>query len=294
MKTEQPVQNLTQSAISSVTLRGNTETDFIQIFSGLIGERELYEAYETGNYTPVYTEQTYFLADFSNGLNAGLILSGGGDIDGYTIYRQRGSERIVRVADVSKNVSSIYDYTIRNQRGPYRWSVYAKSNDSFVTDAIESDEVSPCFWDWVMLSCAETAEGYFRVESAFRFGLNVETGAISNNNEPQIYKNFTRYPTVMRAPQNYRSGQLRSLIGAAVNGKYVEAFSAKEALSELSTSGNRLFLRSRKGDLMEIMLKGPVEMETMDGSAMQAQTAGLEWAEVADAGDVSLIAFEAV
>lgn len=292
LQTEEYAESLPQENIGSVTINGNQAVDYIQILNGNVESDDLEKAYEAGTYVPIFTGKTYFLADFARDLNAGLLDSGGGNINGYTIYRQRGNERIVRVADVAGDVTELYDYTIRNGRGAYRWSVYAKNNDSFVTDAIESEDLTPCFWDWVLLACEDTGDGYFRVNKVFRFGMNVQTDAISNNNEPGIYKNFTRYPTVMRAPQNYKSGKLQALVGYATDGEYKETFEAKEALAGLSTSGERLFLRSRKGDLLEIMLTAPVSLDTMDESAMQAQTASLQWAEVADAENVSLISFD--
>ena len=287
-----------QGIISGVYLNGPQSTDYLEILSGFPTDDAIHAAWQKGEYSPVYTLETYFLAPFSAGLNAGLIAESGDGIDGYTVYRQRGDERIVRVADVPVNVTQVYDYTIRNQRGPYQWSVYARSESSFVTDAIESPKISPCFWDWSLLDC-EAEGGYFRVKQVFRFRLNVETGAISNNNEPTLYKNFTPYPTVMRAPQNYKSGTLKGLIGGfgyAEDGNYVysDTIALRDAIMALPVSSERLFLRSRKGDLLEIQIAGEITMETMDASAAQAQTANVPWAEVADASDVSLIAFEEV
>lgn len=287
-----------QTTIFGVTISGEQEADYFEIMDGMIVENDLRSAWIEGTYDPEFTVQTYFLADFSNGLNAGLASSGSGEIDGYTVYRQRGNERLLRAADVVGNVTQFYDYTIRNQQGPYRWSVYAKVGDSFVTEAIESNAVNPCFWDWVLLSCTEIEQDHFIVNRALRFGLNVSSGTMSNNNDPGIYKNFTRYPTIMRAPQNYKSGTLTALIGAIdhTGGKaeYSDTIALRDAIMELSTTNDRLFLRSRKGDLMEIQIAGAITMETMDAAASQPQNASIPWAEIGDASDVSLIAFDTV
>ena len=143
-----------------------------------------------------------------------------------------------------------------------------------------------------MLSCKEQTGGGYLVESEFTFGKNLVSGTISNNNTPQILENFTRYPTVQPSPVNYRSGSLQSLIGVIdyKNGnQYSDTLALRDAIYDLSTTQNSLFLKNRKGDLLRIRVSEATGMETMDGSRTQAQTVTLSWAEVGNAEGVAIL-----
>ena len=51
-------------------------------------------------------------------------------------------------------------------------------------------------------------------------------------------------------------------------------------LYALSTTGNTLFLKNRKGDLIQIRIAGEVSVSTLDASQQQAQTASIPWVEI--------------
>lgn len=286
-----------QSAIISAQLDGAQVSDYFGTMMGEPDDSVIREAWQEGTYRPAFTEHTQMLATFTATLEAGLAAeSGATNIDGYIVYRQRGNKRLVRIGSFPLWTQSIIDFTIRNQQGPYKWSIYPKAGSEFATDAIESEEVNLCFWDWSLISCRETAEsGYCIVDAVYRFKYNVGSSAMSNNNEPAVYKNFTAYPTVMSAPQNYKSGTLTGLIGVVTQEdgqvKYSDTIALRDAIMRLSVSRGRLFLRNRKGDLLEVRITGAISMETMDNAVSQAQTASITWTEVADAADVSLISF---
>ena len=117
------------------------------------------------------------------------------------------------------------------------------------------------------------------------------SGSITNGNSPQVLKNFTQYPTVQIDPANYQEGTLGSLIGVIdkKTGKYRDSIALRDAIYGLSTTTNTLFLKNRKGDLMEIRTSGPVGMETWDGSAAQAQTVSLPWVQVGSGKGESIL-----
>ena len=92
-------------------------------------------------------------------------------------------------------------------------------------------------------------------------------------------------------PANYQEGTLGSLIGVIdkKTGKYRDSIALRDAIYGLSTTMNTLFLKNRKGDLMEIRTSGPVGMETWDGSAAQAQTVSLPWVQVGNGKEESIL-----
>lgn len=71
--------------------------------------------------------------------------------------------------------------------------------------------------------------------------------------------------------------------------EYRDDIDQRNALWALSTTQNHLFLKSRKGDIMEIRIAGEISMSTMDNTPQQAITASVPWVQVADAYDKSLI-----
>lgn len=184
--------------------------------------------------------------------------------------------------------NTIMDYAARSQQGPYTYYLYVLSSEKYINVPSISNQVDPCFWNWSVLSCTENADGSFTVQSSYLFGKNLQSGNISNNNQPGIFKNFTPYPTVMIAPQNYRGGTLQSLIGVINEGEYSDTISVRDAIYALSTTTNVLFLKDRKGDLLRIRPSGEISMETMDNTREQAQTVSFPWVEVGDASDVAI------
>jgi hypothetical protein len=162
-----------------------------------------------------------------------------------------------------------------------------------------SGEVMPCWWNWTLMECAETeAENIYTVLAAYKFRLNVESGAVSNNNSPSILNNFTPYPKVQLAPQNYKSGTLSGLIGVvdwtAGQPKYIDTLAWRDAIYALSKTQNQLFLKNRKGDLLHIRISAPVTMTTADNTREQMQTVSLPWVEVGNADGVGLYSTEYV
>ena len=162
---------------------------------------------------------------------------------------------------------------------------------TYITDPINSNATNPCFWNWTVLECSQREDGSYRVEAEFIFGKNLSSGAISNNNSPSVLKNFTRYPTVQLDPANYQNGTLTSLIGVIdpMTARYSDTIQLRNAIYDLATTTNTLFLKNRKGDLLQIRVGGAITMETLDGSREQAQMVSLPWVEVGSADRVSIV-----
>ena len=120
--------------------------------------------------------------------------------DGYTIMRQTaGEQRLVKIADVDNTTGQIQDYSAKSGR-TYTYYVFPTGIQEFLTDPMVSDEVTVQYWFWSILE-AQATDDTGTIFSAmktynFRYGEGgVSEGAISNNNNPTISPNFTRYPT---------------------------------------------------------------------------------------------------
>ena len=283
---------VTQTPITKVTLHGPSYVKYFEIFSYAMSENNATE-YLTGEKVGSYdenayfflkslgTEQNYNAGNWPDELRSGTIIS---------VYRKtRKSTNLEFVGSSSiGSGNEILDYAARSQQGPYTYYLYVLSSDKYINVPSISGAINPCFWDWTVLSCKENTDGSFAVESSYRFGKNLQSGSISNGNQPGIFQNFTPYPTVMISPQNYQGGTLQSLIGIIENENYSDTIDLRNAIYALSTTTNALFLKNRKGDLLRIRPSGAIAMETMDSTRAQAQTVSFPWVEVGNASNVAI------
>lgn len=281
-----------QTNITSVTLHGPSSVEYFEIFDHSLSASEANE-YLIGSTAGSYgtdsrfyvgakgSDQDYNAGNYPESLQSGTKIQ---------IYRKSNDSSVLEYAG-KINVGSgneILDYAARSQQGPYTYYVYVLSSDKYINVPSVSNEVNPCFWDWTVLSCAENTDGSFSVQASYRFGKNLRSGSISNNNQPGVFQNFTPYPTVMIAPQNYQGGTLQSLIGVIKDGEYSDTIDLRNAIYDLSLTTNALFLKNRKGDLLRIRPSGEINMETMDNTRQQALTVSFPWVEVGDASGVAI------
>lgn len=70
---------------------------------------------------------------------------------------------------------------------------------------------------------------------------------------------------------------------------YFDDKTQRDLIWALSTSTNHLFLKSRKGDLIEIKISGEITMDTADNTAKQAITASIPWVEIGDATNRNIL-----
>lgn len=217
-------------------------------------------------------------------------------ITGFSVYRKTGSEnKLTHIADVSSSVSQIYDYGAINSSATYSYYLFPTGSSYY--QAVVSDPISPCWWNWTLMECEETANAnIFTVAQAFRFRMNIATGSMSNNNSPNILQNFTQYPKVQLSPQNYKSGSVTGLIGmidwTSGQPQYKDSIALRDKINALSVTANPLFLKSRKGDLLQIRISAPIGMQTNDATYEQMLTGTIQWVEVGSADGISLYALQ--
>ena len=288
------------AAISSITCAGPAQIDYVQILQNAEARfGTLQSAVLGGTYTPSATDENgVFFADFADGtIDSGAAGFNPGTLTQYSVYRKRADEeRLVHIAELPTSATGITDYGAGNSESAYTYYLFPRGNSNY--QALVSNAVSPCFWSWVLMECQPTEDkDIFSVLAAYSFKLNVESDPMSNNNAPTILQNFTPYPTVQIAPQNYKSGALTGLIGSITTGAdgqpmYTDSIALRDAIMALSVSQNPIFLRDRKGDLLRVKISGGISMDTADATKEQMQTAKIPWVEVGSAAGVSVFAAE--
>ena len=277
-----------QFSIQSVELLGPQVCDFMQIEKGEMAPDQFIDA---GNTQTEYGPDSYFCADFSNGLNAGNLAAKDDQILGTAVYRRCLSDnKMIHLMDADLKITRFLDYGIKNQES-YVYYLFPRGENTYLSEPLISNEAKPVFWNWTVLECDEDSAGVFHMRHCYPFTGNIESGAISNNNTPTLLTNFSRYPTRQPSVQNYRSGTLRAVIGKVdqIRGNYSDSVKLAEQIWNLSTSEKPKFLRDRKGSFYRIETEAPIKMETSDGTRQQVYTMTLPWCETGSAEGVSVI-----
>ncbi len=284
----------TQENISSVSISGLQTCVFIEVIDGTASAETIAAAITNGNYTPGLNDSDYMMADWTNDINAGALNIGGDTLQGYALYRRQGtSGRLVKVIETDISTEKVYDYGAASQQGPYTYYLFPIGATTYIASPLTSGMVMPCWWNWTLMECEETDDAnIFSVIKAYRFKYNIQTAATVNNNTPNVLHNFTPYPKIQLAPQNYKSSSLSGLIGMIdwSNGQpeYVDTIALRDAIYALSLTQNALFLKNRKGDILRVRISGPISMQTADATMEQIQEMSLPWAETGSAVGISL------
>lgn len=283
-----------QGAITNIELGGPASIDYITVLNGAETPELMAAAYIDGTYTPTYGENTLLQADFTDELQGGNLGQTEDALVGLAIYRQQNGNRVLQhLINLPLATSAIYDYGAASQQGPYIYYLFPVGASTYITDPISSNEVNPCYWSWTILECSQRDNGSYVVDAEYTFANNVSSGSVSNNNSPNVLRNFTLYPTVQLDNANYMSGTLQALIGyidyTGGQNEYSDSISLRNAIFALSVSKKTLFLKNRKGDLLKVNINGSISMETWDEVRSQAQTVSLPWVESGDAEGLPIV-----
>ena len=280
-----------QTGLNKISLSGPILCDYLWVIGTSADSTYIQNIFSNSSFEPSFddNEDTLFAATFENELGAGNIHGLSSDLTGIAIYRRTGtSGTLKRIANMPLAQSTIADFSVASQMD-YTYYLYPYGAMRIETTPLISETINICFWDWAILDCTEDTDGSFHMVREYLFGKNLSSGSVSNNNAPNILENFTQYPLVQLKNANYMSGTLSSLIGVITDCEYSDTIDQKNAIYSLSASQNALFLKSRKGDIWRIRISGNIQMDTMDNTKQQAQTASIPWVQTDSATNSAII-----
>lgn len=277
-----------------VSMTSKCRCNYLWVDAGTLGDSVVQALMSEAGYEPVFTTDTLFLANFAEGLQAGNV-STDKAVQRWSVYRADASgENLALAATVPVAEKSVTDCGAASQ-GVYTYYIFGEDAEGNVTTPLVSEKISPVLWDWSILVCTEEAEDVFRVDDIFRFSLNVSSGLVSNNNEPNLLKNFTRYPTMQMDPANYQSGTLSGYLGhVGADAEYSDTLARRDELFALPLSGKQLFLKSRKGDVLKIAVNGRITAQVQDNTRQQAMICAVPWVETGSAEGAQLVVRQGV
>lgn len=210
------------------------------------------------------------------------------EVTGISIYRYlQGESALQHVYDLATGATSILDYYAPSQmQVSYLIVAHSGIGDLFLQTA----QFTPTFWFFSILLCDTDSNGDYHVSKEYIFKYGVETGAVSNNNDPTIQKNFTPYPNRQPISTLYKTGKISGYIGKTNNlNRYSDSISLQNAIYDISVSSLDKFLKSRKGDVIKVDTASSIQMKTEDNTVQQALKATVDWVEVGEASQVSIV-----
>ncbi len=160
----------------------------------------------------------------------------------------------------------------------------ALGESTFATQPLVSTPIKGRFWSWGVLEAEAGSDGLLHVLREFRFRLNLNSGSVSNNNSPDTMKNFTPYPVVQPATENYQSGTLSALAGVITydggRPEYINTRKMREEIMALSTTTNTILLKTPIGDIFPIRMGGAITVQTKDATKEQVMTVSIPWVQI--------------
>lgn len=215
--------------------------------------------------------------------------------EGYAIYRRNVNESVLmKIADVDATTGQLRDYSAQSGQS-YVYYIFPIGTLAYLTEPMVSEPVPVQYWLWAILEAQAGADGTYHLIRSYLFRMGeggVKEGQFSNNNVPQMLKNFTRYPTRQPETSNYLTGNVGGYIGTVdwSKGGYLDNIAQSEAIFQLSTSQNALFLLDPKGHFLRIHTSDAISLNIKTRTAVLPQTMTIGWAEVGSTEQTSVIA----
>lgn len=290
----------------SIQTFGAQECVYMGIIRGDTVPEDIMDELETGTGSvPEFTSDWMYLTNFQyNSYAFGNISEDNLDLyTGLTIYRLDFDGTVIRRTKLAyvqsmDEAGQLIDYGARYGHS-YIYEIlydFFDNNLGALTylpaRATTGEQVSSCGWDWYLVTAVQNeTDGSYRLTGEYRFGLNVETGAMSNNNQPAIMQNFTQYPTVQKPSANYKTGSLTAYIGSVDAGtnQYIDTSAQADAILALSTADGVKFLRNRKGDMWMVEVSSAIGMNLGDKYKEQPYVTTLNWVETGDATEAAVV-----
>ena len=214
--------------------------------------------------------------------------------DGYSIMRQTvGNNRLVKVADVDLTTAQLRDYGATSGHS-YVYYVFPTGSFSYLTQPMVTSPIEVRYWFWTIVEAKPLAmTNYYSAEKSYIFRYNVSEGSVSNNNNPSVTLNFTRYPTRQGISANYATGTVGGYIGTVSREKmeYTDTVEQAQALFDLSTSINALFLVDPKGNFRRIHTAAPTTLQIDHKKGPMPQTMTVSWVETGSAENAHVIMY---
>lgn len=232
-----------------------------------------------------------FATAFANGtLTATLTLTPYADLP--TLLRNEieatTSEKFILV---QSRAESIIDYSWKSKAQYSYYVAVVNSQTNNIRYMIEGDVWCKRTNAYALIEAAleEDSDTTYDVVRYWKFGANISSSEITNNNSPSMLTNFTKYRFWQRMQRQGRSGTLSALLSNVQNSSYADTARQMDELYSISESTNTFFLKDTKGNFYEIAISAPVRQTLNLSSVVQQTMVSVAWEEVGDSKGLSVV-----
>lgn len=195
----------------------------------------------------------------------------------------------------------MYDFGVKNNTEYIYRAYYGLGAENGNMYETERPIKMRYYWNWSIVECVKRSGTYefitghyfanemYHVVRIHQFQDNVDSGSVSNENEPYVENNFTPYPTVQKVSRKGLRGKLRAWVGQVKKTKFLDSVKMVDDIMDLSTRDTVKFLRDRKGNLRMIEISDPIVKTVQDRYAEQPVQVEIPWVEIGDAKDCQIV-----
>ena len=216
----------------------------------------------------------------------------------YVARREIGKSYIQPIAVLTPAVGTdtvqITDYGAASTK-TYEYSVFPINAEDIIFAPATSNPITVRYWKWEIVEAHEISENTFVIDAVhfFRIGSGgVSEGGFSNNNNPSLLKNFTRYPVRQAETANYLTGSISGYIGTidTTSVEYIDTIEQSDTVFALSNSTKTLFLLDPEGHFLNIHVSSPIQMTVSTKTLPMQKTMTIPWVEIGSTDGVVLLA----
>ena len=188
-----------------------------------------------------WSEYTYMLSNFADGVYDAGILHGLGDIEEWSLYRwDSNSGQAIMIGNFDASVTQYIDYTVL-LNNTYRYLLYAYGEDD-VSTALVSEEISMDHYGYFLIDVSN--------DIVYKFDTNLSGGDLSMVMDYASFKTNNKYYTYNVGTLKHMSGNIAALVRYANSQVYDNnTVNLLENLRDCIQDSDRIkILKTRKGE----------------------------------------------
>lgn len=207
---------------------------------------EYWNSLSIETYKPSWTLNTYLLAMFQESLNAGNIASGNEYFDSWSIYRRTdNNEQLEFINDIPISQLTYKDYTALIGH-VYQYYIFAKSKNVLSSPLI-SNEITVNYNGNYLIDVNN--------QKTYVININVESGAITQNEEYTMHNVNNKYNVFMKGNNQYFSTNISGILTNSVDSEGVINNSVEilQEFNDFVHDNNILkYYKNRKGQIFNV------------------------------------------
>ncbi len=287
------------SGYNKITIYGETKIGYIHSIERIVDNSEIKDKNKFNNigYIPEWDEETKFLADFSVGINGGLVDTLNSPLVSWSVYKKGVLDnqfKFVQRVPISK--TSIIDYNIAHE-SEYQYLIFPETQDANAS-SILVDDVKSCWGGWVIFDILEFDDlynsknlFYADLENMFIFDTNVNSGTQEQVIDKYKYDGFTQFSKVSIGERNYTKGSVSCLMTQILDTKLINTVELQDRFTKFIVNGNKKLLKDRKGNSYIVDIQS-VSYKVNDNIGEQPVSVDFEYIQIDDARDLSVVEYE--